>query len=123
MCLALSKVLFVCSANLDRSPTAEKLFRNWKGRWDSRSAGIMSFARNPLTQQLIDWADVILVMEPVHAKYIRAHFNCDPDKIRVLNIVDRYFRDDPKLIRLLEEKVTPILEPWTARPSNHCAKR
>jgi predicted protein tyrosine phosphatase len=105
------KVLFVCTANLQRSPTAENLFQNWKRRWEAKSAGI-----NPvpggvlLTQELIDWADLILVMEAVHAYYLNLHFRCDPSKLRTLGIRDQYFRDDPELIQQLKEKVTPILD-------------
>jgi predicted protein tyrosine phosphatase len=105
------KVLFVCAANLQRSPTAENLFQNWMGRWEAKSAGT-----NPvpggvlLTQGLIDWADLILVMEAVHAYYLKSHFRCDPSKLRILGIRDRYFRDDPELIQQLKEKVVPILD-------------
>jgi len=49
-------------------------------------------------------------MEPLHAKYIYAHFKCDPKKMRVLKVEDRYARDDPELIRALEEKALPILD-------------
>jgi predicted protein tyrosine phosphatase len=62
-----------------------------------------------MTQSLIDWADLILVMEPVHAEYIHGHFECDPNKMRVLDIGNKYVRDDPELIRELE-KARPILE-------------
>lgn len=104
-------VLFVCSANLDRSPTAERLFHGWRGKWEAKSAGIRpALGRNPMTQALIDWADLVLVMEPLHAKYIYAHFKCDPNKMRVLKVEDRYARDDPELIRALEEKALPILD-------------
>lgn len=73
-----NRVLFVCTANLQRSPTAQSLFRSWKGRWETRSAGISPvLGGNGLTQELIDWADLILVMEPVHAEYIEAQFKCD----------------------------------------------
>ncbi len=103
-------VLFICTANLQRSPTAENLFRNWRGRWETKSAGIMPEPEGTLlTQELIDWADLILVMEPVHAHFVNAHFKCDPNKVMVLNIADRYFRDDPELIRELNEKVGAIL--------------
>ena len=83
-------VLFICTANLQRSPTAESLFQNWGGRWETKSAGI-----NPepggtlLTQELVDWADLVLVMEAVHAYYIKSHFKCDSSKLRVLGIRDR----------------------------------
>jgi predicted protein tyrosine phosphatase len=105
------RVLFICTANLQRSPTAENLFQNWRGRWEAKSAGIMPVPEGTLlTQELIDWADLILVMEPVHAYHVNADFKCDPNKVKVLNIADRYFRDDPELIRELRAKVTRILD-------------
>ena len=107
------KVLFVCTANLQRSPTAEDLFQNWNGVWETKSAGTAPFAgRNRLTQQLVDWADLIIAMEPHHAEHIQTHFRTNPDKIRVLNIRDRYFRNEPELVLELKRKVTPILETW-----------
>jgi predicted protein tyrosine phosphatase len=111
--LAMRKVLFVCTANLQRSPTAENLFQGWKGIWEAKSAGIVPEPKgNPLTQKLIDWADLIIVMEPIHSQYIRSHFQCSPDKIRILNIADRYLRDDPKLMSMLSKKVPSILEEY-----------
>lgn len=65
---------------------------------------------NPLTQELIDWADVIIVMEQIHAEYIQTRFHCGNEKLRILNIPDRYSRDDPELIRELERKIPPLLE-------------
>jgi len=64
----------------------------------------------PLSQALIDWAELIIVMEPIHSQYIRENFQCGSDKIKVLNIADKYFREDPELIRELRRKVTPLLE-------------
>ena len=105
------KVLFVCTANLQRSPTAERLFQGWKGIWEAKSAGITPHSEgNPLTQELIDWADLIMVMEPIHSQYIHAHVRCSPDKMRILNIADMYFREDPELVSELRRKVPPILE-------------
>lgn len=110
-CLDMRRVLFVCTANLQRSPTAERLFQGWEGIWEAKSAGIRPGPYgNPLTQELINWADLILVMEPDHNHYIQSHFRCDRGKIRVLNIADVYFRDDPKLITTLLKKVPPLLE-------------
>ncbi len=65
---------------------------------------------NPLTQELVDWADLILVMEVAHRDYICSHFQCSPQKVRILNVPDRYFREDPELVRLLQKKVPPVLE-------------
>ena len=105
------KALFVCSANLQRSPTAEDLFQGWKGVWQTKFAGIMpALGRNSLTQELVDWADVIVAMEQHHAEYIQTNFRLTPIKIRVLNVPDRCARNDPVLVRELKRKVGGILE-------------
>lgn len=107
----MKKVLFVCTANLQRSPTAEKIFDGWDGKWEAKSSGIMPEPGcNRLSQRLIDWADVIIVMEPMHSQHIQAHFQRATDKIHVLSIPDRYFRDDPELKEQLLKRVPPILE-------------
>jgi predicted protein tyrosine phosphatase len=104
------KVLFICTGNLQRSPTAENLFQGWRGMWEARSAGIMPDPYgNLLTQELIDWADVIIVMEPIHSQYIHANFRCGTGKVHILDIADIYFRNDPELIRELLKKVPLIL--------------
>ena len=109
------KLLFVCSANSQRSPTAEHLFQNWKGKWRTKSAGTMPEAgRNPLTQELVDWADLILVMEPHHSVILQSGFITNPDRIKVLHIPDIYVRNDPELIRELKRRVIPILESWAS---------
>jgi predicted protein tyrosine phosphatase len=64
----------------------------------------------PLSQALIDWSEFVIVMEPIHSQYIRENFECGSGKIKVLNIADRYFREDPELIRELRRKVAPLLE-------------
>ena len=107
----MKKVLFVCTANLQRSPTAECMFQGWEGLWEARSAGIMpDLEGKRLTQELIDWADVILVMERLHEVYVRARYRRVSGKIHVLKIGDMYYRDDPELQRELQKKVPPILE-------------
>ena len=107
------KVLFVCSGNSDRSPTAERLFNDWKGKWKTRSAGTNPEpGRNPVTRALIDWADLVLAMESAHKEHICGNLKCNPNKVLVLGIEDQYRRDDPRLINELQRKVPPILEKW-----------
>ena len=111
--IEMRKALFVCTANLQRSPTAESLFQGWKGIWEAKSAGIMPEPPgNLLTQQLIDWADLVIVMEPIHSQYIRSHFHCSADKMRILHVADRYSRDDPELVSVLRRKVPLILQEY-----------
>ncbi len=108
----MKRVLFVCSGNLDRSPTAEEMFRE-RSDLEVRSAGtsLLSALRTKLSRDLVNWADVIFVMEDRHANYIARKLGM-PDalkKVIVLNIPDRYRRNDPELRRLLAEKVAPHL--------------
>jgi predicted protein tyrosine phosphatase len=70
--------------------------------------------REPLSQHLIDWADLIIVMESHHANYIHSKFKVDQKKVKVLNIPDIYLRDDPELIRELKKQVIPLLTSLTS---------
>jgi predicted protein tyrosine phosphatase len=103
------RVLFVCTGNSERSPTAERLFAG--DRCESRSAGTNPVSGGtPVAQELLDWADLILVMEIQHAQYILTNFQVDEKKVKILNVEDMYRRNDPELVRILRQKVTPLLE-------------
>ena len=110
---AMRRVVFVCSGNLDRSPTAEEMFRE-RSDLEVRSAGtsLLSALRTRLSRDLVNWADVIFVMEDRHAEYIAQKLGM-PDaleKVIVLGIPDRYRKNDPELRRLLRERVAPHLD-------------
>lgn len=104
-----TKMLFVCTANRDRSVTAEALYR---GRLDLevKSAGTWRYAKNPLTEALLQWADLIIVMEPAHKEHIRAHFPTFAAKeIHCLHIEDSYQAMDSELIKMIEERVDSLI--------------
>lgn len=63
------KILFVCKANSERSPTAEMVFRDVLG-WETLSAGTSSDAVTPLRRELIEWADRVVVMESIHMERV-----------------------------------------------------
>lgn len=58
-------VLFVCSQNRLRSPTAEQVF-SCREDLEVDSAGTNHDADNPLTAELVAWADATFVMEKAH---------------------------------------------------------
>jgi predicted protein tyrosine phosphatase len=58
-------LLFMCSRNRLRSPTAEQVFAAWRGI-ETSSAGLNHDAENPVTPELVQWADIIFVMERTH---------------------------------------------------------
>lgn len=96
-----TKLLFVCSENKWRSPTAESLFRGHP-TCDARSAGTESGARVRLTEGHIGWADIIYCMEEKHAERIRDRFgDLDGKSVVVLEIPDRFGFMDPNLLEIL----------------------
>ena len=102
------KILFVCTGNIDRSPTAESLFKGKTG-FDVQSAGTSTYANRKISLQLIEWADIIFVMQDHHKKSITKLNPKAEDKIIVLNIPDIYIRNEPKLIRILKTKLAKYL--------------
>ncbi|MBM3200446.1 protein tyrosine phosphatase [Candidatus Woesearchaeota archaeon] len=96
------KLLFVCTGNLDRSPTAEELF---KGEHETKSCGISLGAPVRLTKNLITWADKVFCMEKIHEEIVLQLCPEAKNKTIVLGITDSYFKNDPKLKEELKEKV------------------
>jgi predicted protein tyrosine phosphatase len=60
-----------------------------------------------LTEDLLDWADTVYVMENKHQKQIKNHQQGKKygHKIKILGIKDYYEYNDPTLRELLREKV------------------
>lgn len=103
-------VLFICSRNRLRSPTAEQVFAGWPGI-ETASAGTERDADNPVTPELLAWADIVFVMERRHRSKLSAKFRSHLDGKRVicLSIPDDYDYMDPELVRLLCTVVPPHL--------------
>jgi predicted protein tyrosine phosphatase len=106
----MTNVLFVCSANQLRSPTAEQVFSAWPGL-ETDSAGLNRRARTLLSSEQIEWADIIFVMEKTHrsklARSFRRHLN--GKRVICLDIPDDYEFMDPVLVRLLETRAGRFL--------------
>lgn len=103
--LEVRHILFLCSRNKLRSPTAEAVFRDHPDV-ETDSAGLADDAEVPLSADQIEWADVILVMEPIHKTRLNRRFKdrLGRKKIAVLGIPDNYDYMDEALIRLLRAK-------------------
>lgn len=99
-------VLFVCGKNRLRSPTAEQVFADWPGV-ETASAGVNHDADQPVTPELLQWADLVFVMERTHRTKLSAKFRPHLGKARVvcLDIPDEYGLMDPALVSLLEARV------------------
>ena len=97
----MSNLLFICSKNQWRSPTAQALFKNHPVH-RARSAGTIDKARIRLSQKLIDWADLIFVMEKKHRELVKSRFTCADKRVIVLDIEDVYQFNDPELVEQLQ---------------------
>lgn len=115
-----TNVLFVCSANRLRSPTAEHVFSKWPGI-ETDSAGISNDADVPLSTEQVEWADIIFVMEKTHRNKLNRKFRSSLNGKRVicLDIPDDYEFMDPVLVRMLETRAGRFLSrPAPARPGS-----
>ena len=108
--MATRRLLFVCGRNRLRSPTAEQLFAAHPGV-ECASAGLSPDADNPLTPELLDWAEIVLVMEPRQQAKLRQRFapHLRDKRVVCLRIPDRYAYMDPALVELLRARVGPFL--------------
>jgi len=99
-------LLFVCSENRLRSPTGEEVFSSYDGV-DAIGCGTNADSATPVSGDLIEWADVIFVMEQSHKNKVSKKFQAllKTTKVICLDIPDNYQRMDPALVRVLEHKV------------------
>ena len=104
-------LLFICSGNLNRSPTAESLFSDSK-YYESKPAGTDEHAVVRVSQDLIDWADIVFVMsekDDGHLAFIANNFSLKNKPVCDLDVSDDYDRDDPELISLLRRKIKRVI--------------
>lgn len=99
-------VLFICNQNLNRSKTAEEIFRD---KFNTKSAGL--FNKKPVKEQELEWADLVVVMEDFQRTEISKRFpkNYMKKQIISLNITDNYYFMEPRLIKILKEQIDQIM--------------
>jgi predicted protein tyrosine phosphatase len=102
----MKNILFICSENFLRSPTAEKIFGGM-ANIQARSAGTSPNAIVPMNKDLIEWAAMIVVMEKHHLNKLRKKFKSDIIGKRAvcLNIPDDYDYMDEGLVQLLKGRM------------------
>ena len=108
----MKKLLFICTANLQRSPTAEKLFADCPDI-ETKSAGTNALHGMQVTQEIIDWADMTFVMSEAkegHLTYLKEHFSLEGKQVHDLDIPDVYMVHSKELKQALIEKVSKYVE-------------
>jgi predicted protein tyrosine phosphatase len=71
------------------------------------SAGTNNDAEIPLSGELVEWADIIVVMEKQHRTKVRKRFRAllQGKRIICLDIPDDYEFMDPSLVKLLQTRL------------------
>lgn len=99
-------LLFICSRNEWRSPTAEALFKGHNDH-SAKSAGTSPSARIKVVRHHLAWADLIFVMERKHLQQMKRQFGeaLDGKEVIILDIADEYRFMDEELVAMLELSV------------------
>ena len=105
------RTLFICQQNRRRSATAERVFGK-DPTLDVRSAGTSSDAMVQVNQRMLEWADVIFVMDDELCRELGRMFPDEGSVTRAicLDIPDAYQFLDPELVALLRERTRPHLD-------------
>ena len=105
------RVLFVCSRNRLRSPTAEAVVADWPGL-EAVSAGTAPDAEARASLDVIEWADVAVAFEVRHRRALQHQFGpaLRGTRVVVLGVPDDYTFMNPALVRLLRERLPSVLE-------------
>ena len=117
------KVLTVCSAGCLRSPTAAHILSSEPWNFNTRCAGVSTeYAIIPVTDALIVWADIILVMDSDQQTLINQmqermfrdmdNWSLDYQFKQVINleIEDEYDYRNPHLVRIMQDKFLEIFK-------------
>ena len=102
----MKNLLFICTENRLRSATAEAVFLKYENV-DAIGAGTNADAPTTVSGDLIDWADVIFVMETQHKKKVDKKFRqlLRNKRLIVLGIPDNYSYMQPELVAILKARV------------------
>lgn len=91
-------ILFICECNLNRSPAFEEWFKQNRPQYNVKSSGMSYGYPNRLSNELLDWADKIYVMDIEQEIYISRRFPEYLNKIKIIGVSD----GTPNLIRIIE---------------------
>lgn len=106
------KILFLCTANVQRSSTAQEIFQAIDNKNEYKSAGLSKkyVEKNETTlctEELLCWADKIYVFEKTHVERIIEHTaQKHIHKITNLRIDDRYEYFQRELVLLLLKRLS-----------------
>ena len=138
-------VLFVCHANLNRSPRAAEVFRKladqrgldvevqsagtnaWARDWDPealrREYGVSSTTQ--LTRDMLKKTDIVVALDNFVEEEIRLCYKVTPKNMIILDVEDRYtlkYRNLDALYEILNQKLEPLVEKISLLERKHRGK-
>ncbi len=103
-------ILVVCGRNKKRSRTAEFIFKN-DPRFSIRSAGLSPKSDRKISENDLNWADLVFVMESDQiAKIKEVYAMLQLPRIEVLEIPDDYEFMNEELVEMLIDKINESLK-------------
>lgn len=111
------RALFICHFNKKRSATAERVFGK-DPTLEVLSAGTSAEALVQVNQRMLEWADIVFVMDEDQVRDLERMFPGHPavDRVVCLEILDVYHFLDPELVTLLQDRTLPHLERLRSTP-------
>ena len=99
----MKRILFVCSANSQRSPAFEREMKLKvdKTKFEIRSAGCWTGYPYRVDQEILQWADYVYVMDLSHKIFIHQRYKDYLLKVKVIGISDQYDTDSGELKELI----------------------
>lgn len=101
----MKRILFVSGKNMHRSKTAEDVFKD-RGDIMVKSACLFKGSEVEVTREMVDWADMVFVMDKEDEKEMSERFHNIFERrfILCLEIPDIYDKDDPELEKEIRKK-------------------
>ena len=111
------RALFICHYNRKRSATAERVFGK-DPSLEVLSAGTSEEAMVRVNQRMLEWADLVFVMDGEQVSALAKMFPDHPKlpEVVCLNIQDNYHFLDPELVAILQERTRPYFEKLRTTP-------
>ena len=98
----MKKLLFICAGNIQRSPSFEIWFKKNRPEYEVKSTGTDYGYPERMNKELLEWADKIFLMDLEQEMFVAMKFPEYLNKTEIIGCKDRYDRESPKLIALIE---------------------
>jgi protein-tyrosine phosphatase len=103
-------ILVVCGRNKKRSRTAEHIFKN-DCRFNIRSVGLSPKSDRKISENDLNWADLVFVMETEQrSKICSLYMHLEIPTVEILHIPDDYEFMDKELVEMLTDRINDTLK-------------